>query len=152
MKNKIGYGMMILLLFSAFPLEAAENDKEAITYRNRVMDGIRASMGSMGDILKGKVAYNDLMVNYAKTMHEYSQTVTTIFKQDTRGAEKKNRAKDEIWEKWADFEQKSQEFVDASAAMVAAAESKDMAKMGAAMKNLGQSCGSCHKPFRAKKR
>ena len=151
MKNKIGYWMMIFFLFSAFPVAAADN-KEAITYRNRVMDGVRASMGSMSDILKGKVPYNDLMLNYAKTMHEYSQTVTTIFKQDTRGTDKKTRAKDEIWENWAEFEQKSQDFVDASAAMVAAAESKDMSQMGAAMKTLGGSCGGCHKPFRTRRK
>ena len=93
-----------------------------------------------------------MLPNYAKALHESAKTVTTIFKQDTRGTAKKNRAKDEIWTKWGDFEKAAQEFVDASAQLVAATESGDMGKVRAVMKTTGKSCGGCHKPFRAKKK
>ncbi len=138
-------------LFVALPLEAAD-DKDAIKYRVRVMKGIGANMGSIGDILKGKVEYKNLIVNYAKAMNESAKTVTTIFKQDTSASSKKNRAKNDIWAKWGDFEKAANDFVAASAGVAEAAESGDMAKIGPAMKKLGGSCGGCHKPFRKKKK
>lgn len=149
---KLGYLIIIFIFLISFPLQAADKNEDVITYRKRMMKGVGANMGSLGDILKGKVSYQALMVNYAKAMHESAKTVATIFKQDTRGSAKKTRSKDEIWEKWDEFEKVSQDFVDASAGMVAAAESGDMANMGAAMKKLGRSCSGCHKPFRAKKK
>jgi len=39
---------------------------------------------------------------------------------------------------------------DASDELVAAAEKGDMKAVGAAMREVGGSCGNCHKPFRNK--
>ena len=142
--------VVFCFLFIAVPLYAGEKEEDAMTYRNRVMSGIGSSMGSIGDILKGKVPYKDMMVHYAKALNESTQTITTIFKLDTRGTPKKTRAKGEIWEKWSDFEEKANAVVEASGAFAAAAESGDMGKIGAAMKTLGGTCGDCHKAYREK--
>ena len=69
-----------------------------------------------------------------------------------KGSDKgKTRAKAEIWQKWADFEKAVKAFQDATGKLVEAADSGDMAAVGAAMGNLGQACGGCHKPFRKPK-
>ncbi|MBF0278753.1 MAG: cytochrome c [SAR324 cluster bacterium] len=151
---KIQHLISALLVFSlliiALPLQADEKE-DAITYRVRVMKGIGSNMGSIGDILKGKVPHKNIMVNYAKSMNESAQTVATIFKLDTSSSKKNTRAKKEIWAKWDDFEKKSNDLIAASANFVTAAESGDMKKIGAAMKELGGTCGSCHKAYRVKK-
>lgn len=149
-QQKMIYIILFIFLLVSFPLQAADN-KDVMTYRNRVMGGIGSNSGSIGDILKGKVEYSNLIVNYAKSLHESAKTVATVFKQDTRGTDKKTRAKDEIWENWADFEKKADALVKASADFVTAAETGDMAKIGAAMKTLGGACGDCHKANRKKK-
>ena len=128
LQQKLIY-LVLFIFFVSFPLQAADN-KDVMTYRNRVMGGIGSNTGSIGDILKGKVEYTDMMVHYAKALHESAQTVSTVFKQDTRGTDKKTRAKDEIWEKWADFEGKANDLVKASGDFVAAAETGDMGKIG----------------------
>ncbi len=152
LQKNIKYFLLILVLFGiASPLQAG-SDEDAITYRVRVMKGIGSNMGSIGDVLKGKVDHKQLIVHYAKAMNEASKTVTTIFKQDTRTSAKKTRSKPEIWTKWGEFEDAAKKLEDESAKMIAAAQSGDMAKIGAQMKALGDSCGDCHKPFREKKK
>ena len=116
------------------------------------MKGQLANIGSIGDVLKGKVPYKNIMVNYAKALNESSKMITTVFKLDTRGTDKKTKAKDDIWEKWGDFEQKAQKLVETSGAMVVAAQSGDMGKIGPAMKAMGGACAGCHKAFRKKKK
>jgi cytochrome c556 len=152
MRYYIGGMLIFLALLFAFPLQAADDNKAVMTYRNRVMGGIGSNMGSISDILKQKVSYGSMLVHYARALHEQSQTIVTVFTQDTRGTDKRTRAKDEIWENWADFEMAANALVEAGAQLVAAAESGDMAQIGEAVKSVGAACGDCHKPFRAPSR
>ena len=61
------------------------------------------------------------------------------------------RAKPEIWTDWAKFEGIIKSFNAASEKLVQAAESGDMAAIGAQLGEVGKGCGSCHKPFRKEK-
>lgn len=149
---KMVYLNLFCFLLISLPLQAADKNEDVITYRKRVMKGNVANMGSIGDILKGKVSYKGLMVNYAKALNENAKTVAAVFKQDTRGTAKKTAAKDDIWENWGDFEKKANALVEASGAFVTAAQTGDMAKIGPAMKKMGGTCGSCHKAYRKKKK
>ena len=150
MRYYIGGLLIFLALLFAFPLQAADDNKAVMTYRNRVMGGIGSNMGSISDILKGKVSYSSMLIHYAKALHEQTKTIATVFKQDTRGTDKRTRAKDEIWDNWTDFEMNANALVEATAQLVAAAESGDMGQIGQAVQAVGGACGDCHKPFRAK--
>ena len=151
MRYYIGGLLIFLALLFAFPLQAEDDNKAVMTYRHRVMDGISANMGNIGDILKGKVSYSNLLVHYARALHEQSQTVTTVYLQDTRGTDKRTRAKDEIWDNFADFEMAANALVEATAELAAAAESGDMEQIGEAVKTVGAACSDCHQSFRARR-
>ena len=62
------------------------------------------------------------------------------------------RALPEIWNDWDKFGAAAKNMEVQSAKLVAAAESGDVAAIGAQLQNLGKSCGGCHKPFRAEKK
>ena len=60
----------------------------------------------------------------------------------------KSRAKASIWSNWDDFMGKAHGGQQAALAVAEAADAKDTAKVAAAFKSLGASCGSCHEPYR----
>lgn len=60
----------------------------------------------------------------------------------------KTRAKAEIWSDWAGFEEKSQAFQTAAAALVAAANANDLGALKAASAEVGASCKACHQVYR----
>lgn len=66
-------------------------------------------------------------------------------------ADVKSKAKPEIWQNWDDFMKQAHDAHLKSLALVAAANSKDDAKVDAAYKSFGSTCGNCHKPYRAEK-
>ena len=61
----------------------------------------------------------------------------------------KSAAKAEIWQKWDDFMLKAWDGQQKALALVAAANSKDDAKVAEAYKAFGPVCGNCHTPYRA---
>jgi len=63
-----------------------------------------------------------------------------------------DRAKPEIWSDWAGFTAKATEFERAAADLLAATASGDPGRVGMALKAAGQSCKSCHRPYRKPKK
>jgi cytochrome c556 len=63
-----------------------------------------------------------------------------------------NRAKPEIWSDWTGFSVKVDEFRGATAALATALKSADPAAWSSAVQAVGQSCASCHRPYRASRR
>ncbi len=60
------------------------------------------------------------------------------------------RAKPEIWENMAAFQEKGKAAYGATMGMIEAAKGGDKGKMVEAFKTLGGACKACHKEFRAK--
>jgi cytochrome c556 len=59
------------------------------------------------------------------------------------------RALPAIWSDRAGFDRAADGFVTQAAALVAAAESGDAARLASALQATGQACGVCHRPYRA---
>lgn len=144
--------LLVFLSFTLLPLtvHAVDSPEDVITYRKRMMRGNLSHLGAIGDVLKGKVSFKGHIVDHARGLNGISKMILDTFPKGT--GEGKTRAKPEIWEQWSKFEEAVMKFEKASADMVAAAETGDMAKIGGAMKALGGSCGGCHKAFRKKKK
>ncbi len=141
-------GLFAMAVFAA-PVTAANDAASIISYRLKVMSAVGAHMGSIGAVLKGEVSFSGHVADHARALHAASMMTADIFPPGSGDGE--TRAKAEIWQKWADFEKAVKAFQDATGKLVEAADSGDMAAVGAAMGNLGQSCGGCHKPFRKPK-
>ena len=63
-----------------------------------------------------------------------------------------NRAKPEIWSDWTGFSAKVDEFQGATATLATALKSADPAVWSSAVQAVGQSCASCHRPYRTSRR
>ena len=64
----------------------------------------------------------------------------------------KSRAKSEIWEKWDEFTKDAAQMKKTSSELAEAAAAKDATKVKAKFDDLGNTCDSCHKSFRAAKK
>ncbi len=64
----------------------------------------------------------------------------------------KSRALPAIWDKWDEFKSATNNAKKAASELAEAAAAKDASLVDAKYKALGQSCGGCHKPFRAEKK
>lgn len=128
---------------------APDEDQVQIGYRQKLMSTIGANMGAIGDILKHRLDRPGAVANHAGQMAEAAALIAPAFrKQVTEGA---TDAKPKIWKDWAKFEEAIAGYEAAARDLAQAASGDDPAAVGPAMRALGKSCGSCHKPFRKPK-
>lgn len=141
-------GACLLLGFSL--VEAQNADQPLIQYRQNLMSGQRASMASIGDILKNKLPYStNHIAAHARNISEYAKLIPDAFKkQITAGA---TDAKPEIWQNWEDFTAKAKALEKASAKLSTVAASGDMKAIMPQVKALGDSCKACHDSYRKPK-
>ncbi|MBO6837685.1 MAG: cytochrome c [Alphaproteobacteria bacterium] len=115
--------------------------------RNSAMKAIAGHMKALGAVAKGEATADAGTVVHAQGLNSLAQTVPLLF--DVEAIPDKSRAKAEIWSDWAGFQKAADDFAAATQAVVAAAETGDPAQLGAALGEVGKTCGGCHKPFRA---
>jgi len=131
-------------------LHAQSNEEILVAYRQRLMSGHGASMGSIGDILKYKLDYGAKHIAvHAKNISEYAKLIPDAFKTEvTAGA---TDAKPEIWKNWDDFTAKASHLETEAAKLATAAQSGDMAAIMPQVKATGDSCRGCHDSYRKPK-
>ena len=142
-----------LLIFASVAIAStgaqAQDDVAYLAYRQKVMKSIGINTGSIGDILKNKLPYTENIATHAKAIQEASKLIESAFKKEI--AEGKTDAKPEIWQEWKKFVAAAKKLEEESGKLAVVAAGGDMAAIGAAMKQVGNACGSCHKPYRKPK-
>lgn len=128
-------------------VHAQEEATPEIDYRQKLMKGHAASMGSIGDYLKNKLSYgSNHVATHAKNIANYATLVPDAFeKKITDG---KTDAKPEVWDNWDDFVAKADTLNVAATELAAAAAGGDMRAMMPNVKALGEACGGCHDTYR----
>ena len=139
----------VVALTAGTALSVSADDDDAIKYRQAVMKAQGGHIAAAVAIIKGKVPYKDDLAAHAKGLNEAAMTVENAFKEKTTGGD--TRAKAEIWEDAADFQQKVKDLQAATAAFAAAAESGGVSAAGEKLGAVGDACGACHKKYREKK-
>lgn len=85
----------------------------------------------------------------AKDIMGTADQIPSVFpKGSTAG---KTKAKAEIWEKNEDFVKHAKTLSKSAGELAAAAKAGNDAEVGVKLKAVGDSCGACHKAFRAEK-
>lgn len=118
--------------------------------RVKAMKEMGGHMGAIGKVVKGEMAYSEEVVAHAEALEKASHELLTWFPEGSMGGED-SRAKPEIWSDWAGFEKAAKDYEMATPKLVAAAKTGDTAQIGAALKDVGKTCGGCHKPYRTPK-
>ena len=153
MQGKLRKFLVIGLVSGALGLGLAAGpasaNEAAVKYRQSVMSALGGHMGAIVAIVKGQVDHKDHLAGHADAIAAIGKMAKDIFPEDSmEGAD--TRALPAIWEKPEDFAKAVSAFETASANFAKAASGGDMAAVGAALGQLGQSCGGCHKPFRGR--
>lgn len=123
----------------------------AVKARQSVMTLYSNSLGQLGAMAKGDVAYDadaaSAAANNLVLLTQLNQS--TFWPQGTdSGAMSGTRALPALWENFPDVMAKGQALGEAALAMQAAAGT-DLEALRAAMGPLGGACGGCHKAYRA---
>jgi cytochrome c556 len=124
----------------------AQSDEAFVLYRQKVMSGNGASMGAIGDILKNKLPYQNHIVTHAQDIQRISTLIAEAFKKEVTAG--KTDAKPEIWKDWEKFAATAKELGEESGKLAEVARAGNMEAIEAQVKKLGDTCSSCHKPFR----
>lgn len=140
--------LTVLALLVA-PTALADDAPQAVAdYRHSVMDATKYHMKAASQIVKGEISRPDDLVGHARALNDTAKMWDTVFPAGTGPDKVKTDTLPSVWEKWDTFVKANDAFEKATGELLAAAEKKDMAAAGAAMKALGASCGGCHDDFR----
>lgn len=104
----------------------------------------------LGGMLRGRVPFNEQrFVDGAAELDRISRTPWQHFPQVKDEGD--SRAKDEVWQRQARFQELARETEAATAALVTAttATPLDSAALAAPMQRVEDSCKACHEEFRA---
>jgi len=124
-------------------LTSVEN---AIKYRKSVMNALGGHMGSIARIANGEVEYTEHILGHSTAINAIASMTANIFPRGSGGSN--SRAKDEVWQDTAKFDEAVKAFQSAAANLLQAANSGEKDAVGAALSGVGKSCGTCHKTFR----
>ncbi len=133
---------------SAEELNQADIDAY-IKYRAEVMSAASAHMGSMAQLVSGKVALPEHMSIHAQALTGLMTDIPALFPKGTDFGE--TDAKAEIWSDAKKFALASETAQGKAKALNDAVASGDKGAIGAALKDLGSSCKGCHKEYKAKR-
>lgn len=145
--SAIAVSAIALSVGTAFTVHA--DDSAAIKYRQAVMRAVGGHTGGAFAIMKGQVPYKDNLLAHAIGLDQMARILPSAFEQKTQGGE--TRAKADIWEDAAGFQEKIREIQTATADFLAAVESGDQAAAREKLGPVGESCKGCHRKFREKK-
>ncbi|WP_089942330.1 c-type cytochrome [Candidatus Entotheonella palauensis] len=127
----------------------AQDDAAYLQHRQKVMQAVGGHMGSIAAIMKNKLPYTTTIVVHAQSLQVTSTVIEDAFKKEI--TEGKTDSKPDIWQDWDKFVAAAKKMGEESGKLADAAQSGDMAAIGAQVKELGKACGGCHKPFRKPK-
>ena len=144
--------LMITIALHAAPVRAQApetSDEGTLEYRQKLMSGVGADMGAIGDILKYGLPLQSHIVAHAQMLSQRADLVAAAFERNV--SEGPTDAKPEIWAKPNEFRQKTQDMKAEADRLAEIAASGDAAAIGGQVKALGDACGSCHDSFRKPK-
>lgn len=138
----------LVLVAGLAPVQAQEDDQPLIEYRQKLMAGQRASMGSIADMMKFKLPFSaQHFAVHARNISEYAKLIPESFEKSVTAGP--TDSKPEIWQNWDDFVAKANALSEASAQFAeAAAAGGEGAALMPHVKAVGDACRACHNDYR----
>jgi cytochrome c556 len=114
--------------------------------------GGMALVGGLAETMKAAVGSGADVKAFAEgaaSMAKWGKQYTTLYPDGTQAGHD-TKAKPEIWSDRAGFEKADAAFVAAAEKLEEAAKSGDKAAFAAAFKDVGGTCGGCHRNYKAR--
>jgi cytochrome c556 len=125
---------------------AETTPENAYKYRHQVMEGMGHHVGAFALLFTGKADYPEHMQAHADAIAAAGAQLKDIFPEGSLVEE--SASLPAIWEQPDKFAAAVKASEEATAALAAAASTKDRAAIGQAFKKMGESCKGCHESFR----
>jgi cytochrome c556 len=148
MRNKFLSSVMASVLIVVFSgqVTAETSDEDAFKYRQTIMTALKGHAGAIAMQARGLAGDPEYVAKHAKAVADLGAEIHTLFAAGSNVED--SEALPAIWEKPDDFAAAVAAAEEAMAALGEAADGGDMAAVGAAFRNVGQSCKGCHDDFR----
>lgn len=129
---------------------AAVKPETAIEYRQSVYTMIGWNFAPMGEMVKGKTAFN--AAEFSKHAERIAFLAPQLLEGFPQGSDTgaKTQAKPGIWTHMDDFKSKMSDLVTQSKALAEVARGGDEAAMKAQFKKTAGTCKACHDDYRSK--
>lgn len=141
--------ILSVVIFSS--ASSAQDVEGAVKARQGLMQVYAHYLGTLGAMAKGEVDYNAEAAGAAAAslaaLTNLDQSNLWPQGSDNEALGDKTRALPALWTTWPAVAESGKAYRDAVAAMADAAGT-DLASLQGAMKDLGGSCGGCHKLYR----
>jgi cytochrome c556 len=141
--------LSLSLLASTAAFAQGGSEEGTIKYRQKVMSGVGANMGAIGDILKYGLPQTGQIAAHADLIARHADLVAAAFERDVSAGP--TDAKPEIWRQPDEFREKTAAMKTEAQKLAEIAAGGNPAAIGGQMKALGDTCGGCHESFRKPK-
>lgn len=140
----------VTALTGAAVVGAAVKPESAIHYRQSVYTMIGWNFSPMGDMVKGKTAFD--AAEFAKHADRIAFLAPQLLEGFPQGSDTgaKTQAKPGIWTHMDDFKSKMNDLVTQSKALAQVAKGGDEAAMKDQFKKTAGTCKACHDDYRSK--
>lgn len=140
------YALVSLLLLAG---ASHANESNQIKYRQQVMEAIGSHTAAISTIVKGRLPLTEHVLVHAAQITALADLVPAAF--ENKATKGPTDAKPEIWAEMDKFAELNQAMSEASKALTAVVAEDDKKALAIAMRDLGKSCGACHRPYRKTK-
>jgi cytochrome c556 len=139
--------LVVSIAGAVWATQQSEEEQALIKYRQTLMTGLRASMASIGDILKFRMPYSTKHIEvHARNIHTYASLIPDAFEQKL--AEGLTDAQPVVWDSWDDFVAKAKALEEASAKLAEAAKGGEVREVMPHVQGVGDACRGCHNTYR----
>ena len=138
---------MLLISVSAF---AADQASDLVKYRQSVMKAMAAHMTAMSLVVKKQVSNRSQLAAHAAAVRDLSNGLPKFFPRGTGSDKTKTAAKNEVWQRFGEFEAASVKLQRESNSLAEAAKRNDANAFDAQFENVANACAACHRTFRVK--
>jgi len=140
----------LIVFLIAFPVLAADNAADVVKYRQSVMKAMSAHMSAMSLVVKKQISDRSQLAAHAVSVRDLSAGMAAFFPPDTNPAKIRTSAKNEIWQRFPEFESAAAKLQHESTTLAEAAKRGDTKAFDAQFENVANACASCHRTFRLK--
>lgn len=145
--QRLGLVAALLLASTSLAAQSVRPD-QAIEYRQSVYQVILWNFQPLGAMARGRIPFDRTTFRrHAQRLANLSGHLLEGFPEGSdSGAE--TAAKSEIWENWADFESKMNDFRKASRELAVASRTEDFEALKTRFGAVGGTCKACHDSYK----
>ena len=138
------------LAASPEPAKSQKHAEAYTEYRQALFTLLKSNIGPLGGMAKGAIEYDaEVMQTNGMRMEQLATMLSDYLKVDTREFDVETKAKDGLWDNYADVESKIEDLKSATANLQNVAKTGDESAYRNAIGKVGSTCKSCHDDYKA---